>query len=119
MRTALALIAAAGALSAAGCGSSSATSGNGPDANDKRAAALDCLKNDQKLQASPTGRDFVQVGDPATGPKIKFFLTNGEAEAAQFEGRGEGSEQIGPALLFVRKAGDAELEKVETCLDQL
>jgi hypothetical protein len=119
MRTTLVLLAAACALVTAGCGSSAKTSGNGPDANDKRAAALDCLKNQQKLPVSLIGPDSLQVGDPATGPRIKFFLTGGEAEAAQFEGRGEGSEQIGPALLFVRHGGDDQLQQIETCLDDL
>jgi hypothetical protein len=119
MRTTLALLAAACALLAAGCGSSPKTSGNGPDANDKRAAAVDCLKNQQKLAVTLIGADSLQVGDAATGPRIKFFLTGGEAEAAQFEGRGEGAEQIGPALLFVRKGGDDQLQQIETCLDDL
>jgi hypothetical protein len=119
MRTRLALLAAACAVLATGCGTSAKTSGGGPNANDKRAAALDCLKNQQKLSVRLIGADSLQVGDPATGPRVKFFLTNGEAEAAQFEGRGEGSEQIGPALLFVRKAADDQLAKVEKCLDDL
>ena len=88
----LALLAAACVALAAGCGTSAKTSGGGPNANDKRAAALDCLKNQQKLDTRPIGADSLQVGHPATGPRIKFFLTNGEAEAAQFEGRGEGDD---------------------------
>ena len=36
------------------------------------------------------------------GPKIKFFLTADEAIAEQFRGRGEGAEQIGTALLYVK-----------------
>ena len=119
MRTTLALLATACALVAAGCGSSAKTSGNGPNAADKRAAALDCLKNQQKLGVRLIGSDSLQVGDAANGPRIKFFLTNGEAEAAQFEGRGEGSEQIGKALLYVHGAPDAQLKKVEQCLDHL
>jgi hypothetical protein len=119
MRMRLALLAAACAVLATGCGTSAKTSGNGPAANDKRAAALDCVKNQQKLPVRPIGTDSLQVGDPATGPRIKFFLTNGEAEAAQFEGRGEGAEQIGPALLFVRKWADDQLAKIEKCLDDL
>jgi hypothetical protein len=115
----LVLVATACAVLVTGCGTSAKTSGGGPNANDKRAAALDCLKNQQKLAVRLIGSDSLQVGDPATGPRIKFFLTNGEAEAAQFEGRGEGAEQIGPALMFVRKAGDDQLQKVETCLDDL
>jgi hypothetical protein len=118
MRVTAVLIACAAAL-VAGCGSSAKTSGSGPNTNDKRATALDCLKNEQKVDARLLGKDGLQVGDPARRTRIKFFLTNGEAEAAQFEGRGEGSEQIGPALLFVGKASDAELEKVEKCLDDI
>jgi hypothetical protein len=118
MRVTPALIVACVAMLVAGCGSS-AKSGSGPNTNDKRATALDCLKNDQKIDASILGKDGLQVGAPASGTRIKFFLTNGEAEAAQFEGRGEGSEQIGPALLFVGKASDDELKKVEKCLDDI
>jgi hypothetical protein len=115
----LVLLATACVVLVAGCGTSAKTSGGGPNADDKRAAALDCLKNQQKLAARPIGSDSVQVGDAASGPRIKFFLTNGEAEAAQFEGRGEGSEQIGPALLFVRGGGNDQLQQIETCLDDL
>ncbi len=122
MRATLAAIACLGVL-VAGCGSSSggASKGasTGPDTNDKRAAALACLKNDQKVPVRIVGKDGLQVGAPATGTRIKFFLTNGEAEAAQFEGHGEGSEQIGPALLFVGKASDDDLAKVEKCLDDV
>jgi hypothetical protein len=111
---------ACGAVLVAGCGSSSGGSGgSGPNTNDQRATALDCLKNEQKVDTRTLGKDGLQVGAPASGTRIKFFLTNGEAEAAQFEGRGEGAEQIGPALLFVGRASDDELAKVEKCLDDL
>ena len=56
---------------------------------------------------------------PSTGPRIVFYLTSGQAEAAQFEGQGEGAEQIGSALLFVRDGTDDELEKIEHCLNDL
>jgi hypothetical protein len=118
MRAAPVVITCAAVL-VAGCGSSAKTSGSGPNTNDKRATALNCLKNEQKLAARLLRKDSLQVGPTGQGTTIKFFLTNGEAEAAQFEGRGEGSEQIGPALLFVGKASDAELEKVEKCLDDV
>lgn len=118
MRSTLALLGVAGAILGAGCGSSSKAS-KGADATDKRAAALNCFTSEQQLHARALGTDSVQVGDPATGARIKFFLTGPEAEAAQFEGRYEGSEQIGPALLFVRRASDQQLQKVETCLDEL
>ena len=116
------LIGAAALLAAAvtGCGSGGGSGASPADKqNDKRGATLACLRGEHSLDARPLGRDSIQVGDARTGPRVKFFLTNGEAEAAQFEGRGEGSEQIGSALLFVRQGSEDTLEQVEECLDQL
>ena len=104
------LCALAGAL-LAGCGASDEDGGGGD-----RAAALGCLK-EKGVAARPVGTDSVQVGDPATGPRIRFFLTNGQAEAFQFQGRAEGAEQIGEALLFTRRGSEDLLERVESCLD--
>ena len=50
----------------------------------------------------PDGKQEIVIGDGADAPHIKFFLTAGEAEAEQFQGRGEGAEQIG---------GDAALRR--------
>jgi hypothetical protein len=109
--TALALAAAV----VAGCG--------GPDydadPNDKRAVALECLTETKNLDARLDGEDAIVVGNSDTGPRIRFFLTNGEAEAEQFEGRGEGAEQIGNALLFVREGSEDDLAEIENCLDEL
>ena len=91
----------------------------GPDPSDKRAATLDCLVEEKGVRARPAGPSGIQVGDPATGPRVRFYLTSGEAEAAQFKGTQEGSEHIGSALLFVRDGSDAVLEDVESCLDSL
>jgi hypothetical protein len=107
------------ALAAAGCGSSdtggSANAGANP--NDKQAVALDCL-NGKGVPVTERGKNGLQVGAPATGPRIEFFLTNGQAEGKQFLGDAQGAEQIGPALLYVRQGHDKLLEKVEDCLDQ-
>jgi hypothetical protein len=97
-----------------GCGG-----GSGPDSIDRLPDALRCLREDKGLVARQVGRDSIQVGDPARGPRIRFFLTGGEASAAQFEGREEGSEQIGAALLYVQHADDHTLGDVENCLDNL
>ena len=59
------------------------------------------------------------IGDGADAPHIKFFLTAGEAEAEQFQGRGEGAEQIGGTLLYVGDGSDDLLEPVEKCLADL
>ena len=104
----------------AGCGAvSSGGDEPGPDPNDKRAAALQGLTEDKKVDARLVGRDSIQVGNPASGPQIRFFLTPGEAEAEQFQGRGEGAEQIKSALLFTRKGSEPTLQAAEECLDDL
>ena len=59
------------------------------------------------------------MGDEKTGPRIRFYLTGGQAEAEQFEGRAEGSEQIKNSLLFVRGGGRGDLGGIEACLNDL
>jgi hypothetical protein len=71
------------------------------------------------LDARLSGKDAIQVNDPRTGPRVKFFLTRGQAEAAQFEGTAEGTLESGAALIYVRANGDDLLEKVEDCIDSL
>ncbi len=115
MRAAGATCLACMAVLVAGCGLSGEDDSTA-DPNDKRAVALECITEDQGLEARLDGNDRIQVGDPATGPRIRFFLTGGEAEAEQFEGRGEGAEQIGAALLYVNDGDDETLEVVENCL---
>jgi hypothetical protein len=105
------------ALWVAGCGLGEDDSTADP--NDKRAVAHECITEEQGLDARLTGKDRIQVGESATGPRIRFFLTGGEAEAEQFEGRGEGAEQIGNALLFVRQGSEEDLTAVEECLNDL
>ena len=116
MRRAIAIALGCAALS--GCGLSSSDD-DGTDPNDKRATALECLKEDKGLDARLQGADRIQVGSPSTGPRIRFFLTGGEAEAEQFEGRGEGAEQIKSALLFTRRGSEEDLSDIEECLNDL
>jgi hypothetical protein len=118
MRPAAAMLLAVAALAASGC-SIGSSDDNGVDPNDKRATALQCIKEEKGLDARLAGKDRIQVGDPKGGPEIRFFLTGGEAEAEQFEGRGEGAEQIKSALLFVRDGSEEELGDVEECLNDL
>ena len=113
----LPLLAALAALALPGCGIGSDDAG--PDPEDKRAATLECLRDEKGVDAREAGPTGIQVGDPATGPRVRFYLTSGEAEAAQFKGTQEGSEHIGSALLFVREGSDDVLEDVEACLDSL
>ena len=115
----LAPLALAAALALGGCGISSGGDEESADPNDKRAVTLECLTEEQGVKARLAGRNAIQVGDSEKGPRILFFLTGGQAEAEQFAGDREGSEQIGNALLFVRDGSEQLLEDVEYCLDNL
>ena len=85
------------------CGGASTT----PDA---RARAWSDREDEQEIVIGDSNMD---------APRIKFFLTAGEAEAEQFQGRGEGAEQIGGTLLYVGDGSDDLLEPVEKCLADL
>jgi hypothetical protein len=105
----------------AGCSLGSDDAG-GRDDLDDRTAAMQCLQDagieDARLKG-PEGEQQIVIGDSADAPHIKFFLTAGEAEAEQFQGRGEGAEQIGGTLLYVGDGSDDLLEPVEKCLADL
>jgi hypothetical protein len=105
----------------AGCSLGSEDAGGGNDLDD-RSAAMVCLQDagvDGARLVGPEGEQEIVIGDSAAAPRIKFFLTAGEAEAEQFQGRGEGAEQIGGTLLYVGDGSDDQLEPVEKCLADL
>lgn len=106
-------------LALAGCGSSDAAPE--VDESDKPGTALACL-DEQGIDARLDGKDQNEVVLD-TGPRIRFYLTAAEAEAAQFRGEGEGAEQIGSALLFIDPEIDDRTEEllkdVEGCLQDL
>jgi hypothetical protein len=104
-----------------GCGLGSDDAAPSEDESDKRAAAMTCLEDegvDARLEGEEDEEEIV-IGEGEGAPRVKFFLTAGESEAAQFEGRGEGAEQIGPTLLYVNEGEDDVLETVELCLAEL
>jgi hypothetical protein len=114
----LSLALAPAALPACGLGSDDA---GGSEDLDDRSATMACLQEagiDARL-TGPEGEQEIVVGDGADAPRIKFFLTAGTAEAEQFEGRGEGAEQIGGTLLYTRGGSDDLLQDVERCLSDL
>ncbi|HYP48374.1 MAG TPA: hypothetical protein VEQ61_07015 [Thermoleophilaceae bacterium] len=98
-----------------GCGAGSDDGDSGAEDGDKRAATFACLRS-ADVDARLAGENLIEVGDARSGPRIRFYLTGGEAEAAQFQGEQEGSEQIGRALLFVRDGSEDLLEQIESCL---
>jgi hypothetical protein len=105
----------------AGCSLGSEDAGGGDDLDD-RSAALACLQDagvDNARLVGPDDEQEILIGDSENAPRIKFFLTAGEAEAEQFQGQGEGAEQIGGTLLYVGDGSDDELKPVEKCLADL
>ena len=107
------------AVAVAGCGSSDAAPA--VDKSDLPGSTVACL-DAQGVTAHVEGKDENEVVLDA-GPRVKFYLTAASAEAAQFQGEGEGAEQIGSALLFVDPEVDPETEDVlkvaEGCLADL
>jgi hypothetical protein len=112
----LVLALAPGTLSACGLGSDDATPSG--DDSDKRSVAMTCFR-DKGIDARLRGANGVVIGDGPGAPRIRFFLTSGESEAAAFEGKAEGAEQIGSALLYTGRGGDDLLKDVENCLAEL
>jgi len=110
-----------GPAALAGCSLGSEDAGGGNDLDD-RSAALACL-DDAGVKGArlvgPEGEQEIVIGGGADAPRIKFFLTAALAEAEQFQGRGEGAEQIGGTLLYVGDGNDELLEPVEKCLADL
>jgi hypothetical protein len=103
-----------------GCGLGSSDAGGGDDTDD-RTAAIECLEEaglDTRLEGDE-GDEEIVIGSSPNPPRIKFFLTAGEAEAEQFQGRGEGAEQIGRTHLFVGDGSDDVLHEAELCLAEL
>jgi hypothetical protein len=106
-------------LALAGCGSNDAAPK--VDESDKPGSTVACL-DAQGVASHVQGNDQNEVVLDA-GPRVKFYLTAAAAEAAQFQGEGEGAEQIGSALLFVDPEVDPKTEDVlkaaEGCLADL
>jgi hypothetical protein len=105
----------------AGCGSNDAAPVG--DESDTRAAALACITEEKGIDAREDGDDEIVLDGAGDATRIRFYLTAGEAEAAAFEGDGEGAEQIGAALLFLEPEVHEEtedlLKDVEDCLAEL
>jgi len=121
MRRRLPLALAGLALALPACGLGSDDAAPADDESDKRAVAMACFEEEgiEARLEGPEGQEEIVIGDGPGAPRVKIFLTSGEAEGAQFAGRGEGAEQIGLALLYVNDGDDDLLEGVENCLADL
>jgi hypothetical protein len=70
------------------------------------------------LPATQIGLTTIQVGALPAGPTIVFDDDPNTAESEQIKVQAPGAEVIGAALLYVHGAPDAELAKLEACLDE-
>ena len=76
-----------------------------------------CLRANH-LAVSELQSNKLQVGQPPSSPTIVFEPTAGIAEGQQIQGRVQGAEVIGAALLYPNHAAGAELTVIENCLGQ-
>jgi hypothetical protein len=114
------------ALTAAGCGSGGTTVGGGntPNGGGSRPAAFDprdapggCFQSKGiQVQKDPRQTDKLDILPATTGASVEFASTPAEAQGIQIANGSPGAEVIGPHLLTVGGLSDAELTKIETCL---
>jgi hypothetical protein len=78
---------------------------------------LGCIRG-AHLPVQVLGPTKLQIGPAPSGPTIVFTATPGAAQNYQIEGKAQGAEAIGTALLYPNQGGDTELASLEACLDQ-
>jgi len=104
------------ALALPGCSIGSDDAAPGEDSSNLAERMLACIEAEGIDASVEKEGQEILVGDGPGAPRVVFFLTSGESEARQFQGRGEGAEQIGSALLYVNEGDEDTLEDVENCL---
>lgn len=122
----LALVAGTVAICLSACGSSAKPEAGTPAAvarthknvDDPRKKHLMCLRQEHIPVRRVTigGLPGMQIGVRPAGPTVQFQATPGDAQGAQINGRAQGAEVIGSALLYPNQASDTLLSKVETCV---
>lgn len=78
---------------------------------------VNCLRQ-HHLPVETVGGSGLQIGSSPAGPTVTFEPTAGTAQGYQIQGREQGAEVIGSALLYPNQASDSELKVIETCLAQ-
>lgn len=112
--------AGAAALVLSGCAGVAQPHGGRGRVLDPRTAGpnyLACLRANH-LRVIERGRVELQVGQPPAGATIVFEPTAGIAEGQQIEGKAQGAEVIGAALLYPNHTPGSELTVIENCLGQ-
>jgi hypothetical protein len=103
-----------------GCASLAKPSGGRGAAVDPRTGPpsyVACIRA-SRLPVSEHGSNRLQIGRLPSGPTIVFEPTAGIAEGRQIEGKAQGAEVIGAALLYPNHASGGELTVIENCLGQ-
>ena len=85
----------------------------------RQARRRDRMRHRQGPRGARAGQGGGHRRRPPDRPRIVFYLTSGQAEAAQFEGQGEGPEQISSALLLRPRRYRRRAREVERCLNCL
>ena len=112
--------ACAAAVALSGCASLAKPAGGRGAAVDPRTGPpnyLACLRAN-RLAVNERGTNRLQVGHLPSGPTIVFEPTAAIAEGRQIQGKAQGAEVIGAALLYPNYAPGAELTVIENCLGQ-
>jgi hypothetical protein len=78
---------------------------------------LACLRG-QRLPVQVVSPTRLQVGAAPAGPTIVFTASLASAQAAQIDGRAQGAEVIGTALVYPNQGSDGELATIGACLAQ-
>ncbi|NLT07271.1 MAG: hypothetical protein GXY03_13320 [Solirubrobacterales bacterium] len=87
------------------------------EAEDKRSIALACLRDEAGLEVEAIGDKGIDIAADGDA-RIDFYQSSLEAEAIQFEGRGEGAMQVGAALFYIGDLPEQQLIDVEECLNE-
>ncbi len=124
----LALVLAAGLLTAGCGGTRTPEQSGGPNAvlgagarasaYDPRTTPLECIRG-TGLPAAIDGPDAIRVGAGPGAPRAVFAPDGGTAQGTQIRGDSQGAEVIGSALLFTNAGDDALLGKIEKCLGKI
>jgi hypothetical protein len=113
------LAAAIAGLALSACGSIGKPAAGRGRSDDARVQAgrLGCMRA-HRLPVRLVGATGLQVGAAPAGPTVFFEPTPRTAEGYLMQGRAQGAELIGSALLYPNQAPDSELKVIEDCLAQ-
>jgi hypothetical protein len=116
------------ALSLSACGTASKPEAGSQKAiakiqkgtDDPRKKHIMCLQQEHipVQRISTGGLPGLQVETAPSGPTVAFEPTPGAAQEMQIEGKAQGAEVIGAALLYPNQAPEKLLQMVEDCVAQ-